>query len=236
MNTFQNQLPEWLREIHTDLMIPRRRAIENHPFMQAMLAGEAKKEDASRYFSGLMWHLLDFGKHVAHLFEKRPPEVTQFLAGRSEDKDGDTDILARTVEAFGGNPQEIATKPWDYSPHRVWVTHDALLRSAIYSKDFSWQVGTAALNVGIESLVPYMIEPLFKASVKNYGVSTSNAKWLESRSGEEEKQHGENGYLVLSEFVSREDKALQKQCSFYIEALSYSMAFGLLESGLPERR
>ena len=56
-------------------------------------------------------------------------------------------------------------------------------------------------------------------------------RWLESRSGEEERQHGENGYALLAEFVPHGDRTLQSQCLFYIDQLSASMAYGLLESG-----
>ena len=218
--------------MHRDLIVPRRRAIEKHPFILAMQAGLAERRDAEKYFSGLMWHLMDFGKHVAHLMGKRDPKVTEFLKGRSEDQDGDTGILGRIVAAFGGPVDQLVRAPWTYEPHPVWVTHDALLRSAIYSTDLEWQVGTAALNVGIESLVPYMIGPLFEACVRQYGVTPSQAQWLESRSGEEERQHGENGFLVLAEFVRTDDLVLQQKCRWFVDQLSRSMAYGLLESGL----
>ena len=98
---------------------------------------------------------------------------------------------------------------------RLWHTCGAPdeKTAAIYSTDFSWAVGTAALNIGIESLVPSMIEPLFRA-------------------GEEEKQHGENGFFILNRFVDESDSSLVAQCQFYIEALSHSMAKRLLTTGI----
>jgi pyrroloquinoline quinone (PQQ) biosynthesis protein C len=228
--------PSWIRELDQAVLAPRRRAIEVHPFTLAMQKGTAEPRDAEPYFSGLMWHLLEFGKHVAHHMKRRDPAVAEFLVGRSEDVDGDTEILGRIVRAFGGPVDQIQNRPWTYRPHPVWIRHDALLRSAIYSEDLPWQVGTAALNVGIESLVPTMIEPLFKATVDHYGISRNEAEWLESRAGEAERQHGENGYYILNQFVSPDDSALKEKCSFFIEALSGSMAYGLLDSGLrPER-
>ncbi len=224
----------WLEQAREDLIKPRRQRMLEHPFMQAMRRGTATPADAERYFSGLMWHLLAFGTHVSFLMSKRPAEAGQLLAGRAEDKDGDTDILARIVRAFGGPVEQIEADPWSYRPHRVWLHHDSLLRAAIYSVDLPWQVGTAALNVGIEALVPDMIEPLFEACIAHYGVTPREAAWLESRSGEVERQHGENGFVLLSHFVSDEDAALQAQCLFYIDALSQSMACGLLDSGLVE--
>ena len=229
---FTASLPAWLDSAHRELILPRRQVIADHPFMRRMLAGTAERSAAGAYFAGLMWHLLDFGKHVAHLMAKRPASVSDLLVGRSEDKDGDTEILGRIVDAFGYDTALIEKAPWRFTPHRVWIHHDALLRATIYSTDFPWQVGTAALNIGIESLVPYMIEPLFRACVQNYGVSTTQAAWLESRSGEAERQHGENGYLILAHYVDPDDTALQEQCRFTIDALSHSMAYGLLESGL----
>lgn len=55
---------------------------------------------------------------------------------------------------------------------------------------------------------------------------------VKMQNGSAEKQHGENGYLLLKEFVSLHDTLLQQQCVFYIDQLSASMAYGLLESGL----
>ncbi len=223
---------EWLWNMHRDLIEPRKKAIEHHPFTRAMREGSAEPVAAQRYFSGLMWHLLDFGKHVSHLMQKRPSAVATLLEGRSEDKDGDTEILARIVRAFGGPEEQIRSAPWSFRPHRAWVEHDALLRSAIYSTDLEWQVGTAALNIGIESLVPTMIEPLFESAIQVYGVSRQQAQWLESRSGPEERQHGENGWILLAHGVPKSDKLLQQKCRFYVDALSHSMAYRLLESGL----
>jgi thiaminase len=226
-------LQPWLKEILNDVILPKRRAIAHHPFIKNMESGTAEKKDALIYFEGLLWHLLDFGKHVEFLMKKRPAAVAVFLGSRAEDEDGDTQILARIVKAFGGNFEKIIDSPWRQTVHPIWIHHDALLRSAIYSQDLAWQVGVAALNVGIESLVPSMIEPLFSASVQNYAVSSDEAKWLESRSGEEEKQHGENGFLILNEFVGHNDQRLQEQCRFFIQALSDSMAYRLLRTGLP---
>ncbi|MEO5668333.1 MAG: hypothetical protein ABIR96_09760 [Bdellovibrionota bacterium] len=223
---------EWLERLRREVLIPRGKRIENHSFVKGMQSGSVEPARAVHFFAGLMWHLMDFGKHVEHLMNKRPPEVQKLLEGRDEDKDGDTEILGRIVKAFGGDFATISKTPWRYEPHPVWIHHDALLRAAIYSEDLPWQVGTAALNVGIESLVPTMVEPLFFAAVKNYGVSDDEAAWLESRSGEKEKQHGENGFIILSHHVGPEDFELQDKCGFYVRALSRSMAYGLLESGL----
>lgn len=225
-------LPRWLSDIHQETILPRRAQIQSHPFVLAMKSGTATDAEAERYFSGLFWHLLDFGKHVEHLMKKRPAEVADRLAGRAEDKDGDTDILGRIVDRFGGPRRQIEKSPWAYRPHPNWVQHDALLRAAIYSTDLPWQVGTAALNVGIESLVPWMIGPLFAACRERYGLDSNQAEWLESRSGEAEIQHGENGFIILSQFVSESDHTLQEQCRFYVDALSQSMAERLLATGV----
>jgi hypothetical protein len=225
-------LPTWLKQCQIDLIEPRRRAIENHPFVLGMLLGSVEKTSAERFFSGLMWHLLEFGTHVSHLMSKRPREASELLQGRSEDQSGDTKILRRIVEALEGPAQQIETRPWTYRPHPVWITHDALLRCAIYSQDLPWQAAAAGLNIGIECLVPTMIEPLFYAATKNYHLSESQVEWLKSRSGDAEKQHGDNGYILLSKFVKDDDISLQEKCRFQIDALSYSMAYRLLESGL----
>ncbi len=223
----------WLDQIQEQILKPRAEEIRNHPFVLSVLSGQARREDAVHYFAGLMWHLIDFDKHVAHLHKKRPASIDDFLKERSEDKDGNTDILGRIVKEFGGPFETLVQSPWAYRPHPVWVNHDALLRSAIYSTDLSWEVGVAALNVGIESLVPTMIEPLFEGCTKNYGLSRWSAQWLESRSQEEERQHGENGFLILERYLDPDNQKVLKTCECYIDALSRSMATQLLKSGLP---
>jgi len=225
----------WLEDLRSSVIQPRAAAITAHPFVKSMQEGRAERQHAQGYFSGLMWHLLDFSKHVEHLMRKRPQEVSSLLQGRHEDEDGDTDILGRIVEAFGGPRKLIEENPWLYRPDPVWIKHDALLRAAIYSTDLPWQVGTAALNIGIETLVPTMVEPLYHAAVEKYGVSRHQAQWLDSRAGEIEKQHGENGYILLNACVPLEDKKLQAQCALWAQSLADSMATGLLTSGMPPR-
>lgn len=222
----------WILKCQNEIIEPRKRVIENHPLTVGMLNGSVEKAHAEKFFSGLMWHLQDFGKHVSHLMNKRPPEASTLLANRSEDTDGDTGVLKRIVNILGGNTEIIERSPYLHNPHPVWITHDALLRSAIYSTDFPWQAGAAALNSGIECLVPTMIEPLFIATTKRYGLTKEDAAWLDSRSGEAERQHGENGWILLNHFVKPDDFALQALCRFQIDALSYSMAYRLLESGI----
>ena len=119
-----SDLPPWLAQIHHELIVPRRKRIQQHAFMQAMRNGSAEPKDAQGYFSGLMWHLLDFGKHVGHLMGKRDPAVADFLAGRSEDKDGDTAILGRIVEAFGGPvPANLAATRGECTPPQYHDCH-----------------------------------------------------------------------------------------------------------------
>lgn len=220
----------WLRETHHEIILPARQRMLSHAGLQAVQAGKASRNHILSYFSGLLWHLKDFDKHVSHLMKKRPPEISRLLEGRSEDQDGSLDSLVKPVDFFGGDSQLILKSPWSYEPHEVWVHHDALLRSCIYSTDFEWQVGTAALNIGIEALVPYMVGSLLEASHKKYQFGGENAEWLESRSGEEEIQHGENGYLLLNHYIDESDHALIEKCRFFIRALSHSMSDRLFMS------
>jgi hypothetical protein len=132
----QQDLQPWLRSAYTDIILPKRKIIENHPLVKSMQAGASEKQDARVYFEGLLWHLLDFGKHVSYLMAKRPPEVLTFLGDRAEDEDGDTQILGRIINAFGGNFEKIAKSPWNQRVNPIWIHHDALLRSAIYSEDY----------------------------------------------------------------------------------------------------
>ena len=70
------------------------------------------------------------------------------------------------------------------------------------------------------------------ASMKQYEITREQAVLLKSGSGDEEKQHRENGYLILKKFVHPHCALLQQQFVFYIGQLSASRACGLLESGL----
>lgn len=220
----------WVRRLHDEIIEPARNRMLRHQGLQGVVEGRAQKSAILQYFSGLLWHLRDFDKHVAFLMKKRPQEVDALMVGRSEDQDGSLDSLVRPVEFFGGNASMILETPWAFKPHPVWIHHDAMLRSCIYSQDFEWQVGAAALNVGIESFVPDMVGALMQACHQSYGFGGKNAEWLESRSGEEERQHGENGYIILNKFVEEGDVELISKCKFFIRALSDSMSRRLFSS------
>ena len=113
-----NQLPDWLKLAYFEIIQPKREIIQNHEFVQKMKLGEARKEDAKHYFAGLMWHLLDFGKHVSHLIQKRPDEVDHFLKDKIQKAHNCTDFRGFCDAKIG-----VVNSPMKQSKKREHTKH-----------------------------------------------------------------------------------------------------------------
>ena len=181
-----------------------------------------------------------------HLFlklaDRRPPSVAVFIAsigGRLND--GHSSDLARNateasfsalIEALGGDFMWFKTNLDTFSPPYEWFLHNAQLRAAIYSPDFSWEVGIAAMNTGTEGTVPWYCGPLAEALEMGYGIHGIATEWLRVRGGHEAKEHGDNGFKVLSQFVNEDDIKTIGECNLFVDRLSLSMSQTLLDCGL----
>ena len=234
-----HSLAPWVQDLYHDVILPRRRAAATHPFTQAIQAGQVEKSALVAYFSGMYWHVTRAGHLFGGFFARRPADVGTFLEGRAEDghsPEEETRLqqtsLGALIDALGGDSAALQAGLTDFSPPQEWFLHETQLRSAIFSGDFPWQVGAAAINAGTEGVVPWMCGPLADALEQGYGVDGLALEWLHQRITPEEIQHGDNGFLILSHFVDEADADQVALCRFYADKLSLSMSKGLLDAGL----
>ena len=232
-------LAPWVQSLYTDVILPRRRIAATHPFTQAVRAGEVDRAALVAYFQGMYWHVTRAGHLFGGFFARRPADVETFLAGRAEDghsPEEETHLqktsLGALIDGLGGDSQSFAAHLTDYMPPQEWFLHETQLRSAIFSGDFPWQVGAAAINAGTEGIVPWLCGPLADALAEGYGMEGLALKWLHQRLTPEEIEHGDNGFLILSHFVDAADPDQVAKCRLYADKLSLSMSQGLLDGGL----
>lgn len=232
-------LAPWVRALYADVILPRRQAAAGHPFTQAVRAGEVDRAALVAYFQGMYWHVTRAGHLFGGFFARRPADVETFLAGRAEDGHSPEDetrlqktSLGALIDALGGDAARFDARLTDYTPPQEWFLHETQLRSAIFSGDFPWQVGAAAINAGTEGIVPWMCGPLADALAEGYGVDGLALEWLRQRITPEEIEHGDNGFLILSHFVDGSDPDQVAHCRLYADKLSLSMSRGLLDGGL----
>lgn len=176
-----------------------------------------------------------------NLSSHRPAAVSAFITsigGRINDghssneaKKATSDSFRALITALGGDFDGFLISLESYVPPSEWFLHNAQLRAAIYSKDFPWQIGVAAMNAGTEGVVPWYCGPLATALETGYGIKGIATEWLRVRGTEEAKRHGDNGFKILSKFVSEDDLNMIAECSLYIDHLSLSMSQKLLDCG-----
>lgn len=176
------------------------------------------------------------------LASQRPSAVGQYILsikGRVSDGHSSAEALRATEDSFealiaalGGDFQAFKGSLDTFSPPYEWFLHNAQLRAAIYSADFSWEVGTAAMSAGTEGVVPWYCGPLASALETGYGIQGIATNWLRVRGGEEAKRHADNGFKVLSQFISEQDSKLAAECALYVDRLAVSMSKTLLDCGL----
>jgi len=232
-------LAPWVQTLYRDIILARRRNAATHPFTQAVRAGEIDRRALAAFFGGMYWHVTRAGHLFGGFFARRPADVETFLEGRSEDghsPEEETRLqktsLGALIDALGGDSAKLAQGIVDYLPPQEWFWHEAQLRSAIFSGDFPWQVGAAAINAGTEGVVPWMCGPLADALAEGYGMDGLSLEWLRQRITPEEIEHGDNGFLILSHFVDAADAEQVSMCRLYADKLSLSMSKHLLDCGL----
>lgn len=229
----------WVQTLYADVILPRRHSAARHPFTEAVRLGQVEKSVLVAYFQGMYWHVTRAGHLFGGFFARRPAEVGTFLEGRAEDGHSPEDetrlqksSLGALIDALGGDAQTFEAGLTDYTPPPEWFLHETQLRSAIFSMDFPWQVGAAAINAGTEGIVPWMCGPLADALAEGYGIHGLALEWLHQRITPEEIEHGDNGFLILSHFVDQSDPEQVALCRLYADKLSLSMSKALLDGGL----
>ena len=182
------------------------------------------------------------GHLFINLASRRPASVAAFISsigGRVSDGHSSEDAKRATegsfralMEALGGDFDAFKTDLDSYQPPYEWFLHNAQLRAAIYSADFSWEVGTAAMSAGTEGTVPWYCAPLARALEKGYDIKGVATEWLRVRGIQEAKEHADNGFKVLSHFIEVDDVRKISECSMFVDRLSISMSHTLLDCGL----
>lgn len=233
------ELAPWVRDLYRDVICPRRRDAATHPFIHAVGIAAIDHTALSAFFQGMYWHVTRAGHLFGGFFARRPAAVKTFLAGRAEDghsPEEETRLQQRSlgalIEELGGDLDGFRADLENYQPPQEWFWHEAQLRSAIFSADFPWQVGAAAINAGTEGIVPWLCGPLANALEQGYGLSGASLEWLYQRITPEEIEHGDNGFLILSHFVDEDDVEQVAACCLYADKLSLSMSKHLLDCGL----
>jgi len=237
---YYNELKPWIHPLYLK-SASRRKNAENHRFIAAIEAGVVPKNVLLDYFQGMYWHIARSGDLFINLALRRRPAVKDYLVsigGRVDDghsseaaKRATTESLGALLEALGGDFKQFIAELDTYTPPYEWFLHNAQLRSAIYSPDFSWEVGVAAMNAGTEGIVPYYCGPLANALEKGYNIHGVALEWLKQRGTAAAKRHGDTGFKVLSQFIDNKDHQKIAQISLHIDQLSLSMSKTLLDCG-----
>jgi pyrroloquinoline quinone (PQQ) biosynthesis protein C len=237
---YYSELKPWIRTLYLQ-SASRRKSASNHRFISAIEAGVVSKRALLNYFQGMYWHVARSGHLFINLALQRPPAVKEYLSsigGRIDDghssedaKRATTESLGALLEVLGGDFKQFIAELDTYTPPYEWFLHNAQLRSAIYSSDFTWEIGVAAMNAGTEGVVPYYCGPLAVALEKGYNIKGVALEWLKFRGTEAAKRHGDNGFRVLSHFIDDTNEQKIAQVSLQIDQLSLSMSKTLLDCG-----
>jgi pyrroloquinoline quinone (PQQ) biosynthesis protein C len=92
---------------------------------------------------------------------------------------------------------------------RDWITYHAYHRP--------WIEGIAAVQVAIESVVPYALKPVWDGLREHYGLSEVELGWFAIHAGEVEMRHGNEGILILEQYVADDDLATQARLRYIVD-------------------
>ncbi len=203
---------DWLIELRRDVIEPVRDKALAHPFLADIAAGTFPVHKLRRYFADLCWTIITTPGVVASLAARTPHyehEIKTKLLENAHSEWNHSWALAQTVTALGGPGDRIYEGPehtWDALPY-AWHLRNW---QVLYAYNEPWIDGVAAFAVGIEALVPTIINPLWHACEANYGLKDEALDWLAWHGGEVEMQHGNDGLLILEQKVAPDDVALQQ--------------------------
>lgn len=215
--------PEYLKELHADWLIglrtdvvePIRDRALAHPFLQEVSTGSFPVHKLRRFFADLCWVIITTPGVVAALAARTPHyehDIKTKMLENARSEWNHSRALSRTVNALGGPGDLIYQGPdhaWQALPY-AWHLRNWQVN---YAYNEPWLDGIAAFAVGIESLVPTIIHPLWKACERHYGLTGEAANWLMWHGGEVEMQHGNDGLFILESRVPAGDRELQRHLS-----------------------
>ncbi|HLH21599.1 MAG TPA: iron-containing redox enzyme family protein [Chloroflexota bacterium] len=211
---------EWVRRIRDEIILPRRAQAAQRPLTQAIRHGTANRQ---QILAGLLiptlWRITRFPELIAALASRCPTfdweRKTSLLQNAYEETEHPF-LLARAVRALGGDPDPVLRgDPEAYRPstemqaRRDWITYHAYHRP--------WIEGIAAVQVAIEAIVPYALKPVWHGLREHYGLSDHDLAWFQVHAGEIEMRHGNEGILILEQYVADDDVALQQRLRYIVD-------------------
>ena len=225
---------EWLRRLRADVIDPIRRDVGAHPFLVGAVAGTLPIEAIRAYLTGLLWNIAGFPECVAALASRTPRhdhETKRLLLQNAAAEVEHPFALADTVRYLGGDADgPLNGTTGGYRPPKAWFDHHSLLELYAYQKP--WIEGVAAINVGIEAIVPSQIGPLGRALHERYSVPRERMQWFHWHGGEVEQEHGNDGLRLLERYVAEDDNETQALCAYAVERIGSMLAHELPEDAL----
>lgn len=225
---------EWLQQLRTEVIDPIRREVAAHPFLIGAVSGELPIAIVRHYLTGLLWNITAFPECVAALASRTPryDHATKRLLLENAAAEMDHPFaLADTVRYLGGDPDPILHGPEHaYLPPHAWFDHHGLLELYAYKKP--WIEGVAAINVGIEAVVPSQIGPLGLALHTKYGVPKEHMAWFHWHGGEVEQEHGNDGLRILERHVAPDDKETQALCGYAVRRIGSMLGHELPDDAM----
>ncbi|MBI3090410.1 MAG: iron-containing redox enzyme family protein [Candidatus Tectomicrobia bacterium] len=223
----------WINEARDTLVTPYRKKMAEHPYLREAIAGTLPREKLLCLAENTLWLITSFPEVIA-TFASRCPRYDhglkkQLLANAWSEHEHPM-FLARAVKALGGDPAPILKGPdWGpFQPKRVVICMRYWMHYAAHQ--LSWPEALAAVPVGIESFVPYQMNPIWKSLTTNYGLSADDTEWFAIHGGEVEMEHGNEGIRRLEKYVHPRDLEMQQACRHAIKQSADILCDWMLET------
>jgi pyrroloquinoline quinone (PQQ) biosynthesis protein C len=210
----------WVRRIRDELLLPRRALAAQRPPIPAIRAGTATPpEVVDGFLLPSLWRILRFPELVAVLGARGPEydwEMKRGLLRNAYEECEHPFLLGRAIRALGGDPEPTlhgtaggfvptAEMLW----RREWFVYYAYHRP--------WIEGIAALQVAIEAIAPFALQPVWDGLREHYGLSADDLAWFAIHAGEVEMRHGNEGILLLERYVADDDVETQARLYYVID-------------------
>lgn len=227
---YQPSVP-WVRDLVDDVINPWREKALNHPFIQAVSAGQVSREALARVHSEVLWVVTAFPEIIAALASRCPKydhEMKTKLLLNAYEEHSHPRLLANFINAMGGDGDRILyDNEWTYEPSD-WAWHTkAWMDTCAYH--LPWNEALAGTAVGIEAIVPTIFYPIKQALRMHYGLTDEQLTWHEIHAGEVEQEHGNEGLRLLEKYVDPKDTALVNRCRRAVDRTMKSQAQEFLD-------
>ena len=211
---------EWVRRIRDEIILPRRQEAVRRAPTPAIRNGTAPREQIlGQVLIPTLWRITRFPEWIAALGARCPTydwEMKTALLQNAYEECEHPFLLARAIRALGGDPDPILRgDPDAFTPSPEMLARRDWNELYVYHKP--WIEGVAAIQVSIESIVPYALKPVWDGLAEHYGVSDDDLAWFHIHAGEIEMRHGNEGILVLERYVADDDVDTQARIRYVID-------------------